>query len=248
MAYSATLFNTNALYQIIAQVGHGFSVGQALAFNGTDFVLAQANSTANANQFVGIVGAIEDNDHFWLTQEGYIFDSTSVDVPYTPGTLYYLSATVAGRLTATKPSSVGNVVIPCFIAYTTTDGFFFGSVGQQVTSGPFNNWVTVTTSTSMAVNTGYFVSVAAPANMLLPPVAAVGDIVEIVSKSTQQIIVTQNTLQQAFYLNEFTTIGAGGSIEMLQTDGVYCGSIKLVCSVVNEEWEVLYGSGNWQYN
>jgi hypothetical protein len=54
----------------------------------------------------------------------------------TAGTVYFLSPSSAGALTATAPTTVGQVSKPLLIAYTTTAGYFFDWRGEVLASNP----------------------------------------------------------------------------------------------------------------
>lgn len=104
----------------INQVGHGFTAGQIIRFDGSDYVLAQADTLANA-EVAGMVGAIEDADNFTLLVIGEVDGLSGL----TAGDLYYLDPAVAGGLTSTRPTTT-DVVVPLLIATSTTGGLFYG--------------------------------------------------------------------------------------------------------------------------
>ena len=246
MAYSALQFNTNALYQAVNQTTHNFSVGQVLRFDGVDFVLADNTSEANA-AVTGIVSRLENANQFYLTQEGFVAGLTTAPTEgggYIPGTLYYLSAT-SGEMTSIKPSAVGTVEFPCFVAYTATSGFFFGSGGTLIESGSLFDWTTVTVNTSMAVNQGYNINGVGSINMLLPAVSAEGDIIEIATLGVNGCVITQNAGQSVNIVDETSTIGVGGTVTLQTTNGVLSGSITLVCLVADTVWKCIDGTGVW---
>jgi hypothetical protein len=111
----------------ITQAAHGFSVGDWLRLSGTTYVLAQADSEANA-EVVGVVSAVADVDNFTLTTGGLVTGLSGL----TAGTVYYLSASSAGDITTTEPSAVGEVSKPVFIARSTTSGYVFNMRGAIV--------------------------------------------------------------------------------------------------------------------
>lgn len=97
----------------VTQTAHGFSVGDVIKSAGTAnaYAKAQANSAANA-EVVGIVTVVTDADNFTYTTEGVI--TTGVPVA-TAGTTYFLSPSSAGAMTATEPTTVGQVSKPLLI-------------------------------------------------------------------------------------------------------------------------------------
>lgn len=109
---------------IITQASHGFVAGDVLRLSGTTYVKAQANSEANA-EAVGIVSASVTSGIFRLVTHGKISGLTGL----TAGTVYFLSQSSAGALTATEPTTVGQVSKPVLIADTTTSGWIFNMRG-----------------------------------------------------------------------------------------------------------------------
>lgn len=97
----------------VTQTTHGFSVGDIIKSAGTAnaYAKAQANSSANA-EVVGIVTVVTDANNFTYTTEGVI--TTGVPVA-TAGTTYFLSPSSAGAMTATEPTTVGQVSKPLLI-------------------------------------------------------------------------------------------------------------------------------------
>ncbi len=242
MAYSATLLNTNLLANPISQAAHGFTLGEILRFNGTIFVTAQADSETNS-EVVGMVSSIGDANTFWITQVGYVPALTTG--PYVAGTLYYLSPTNPGELTATKPTAAGQVELPCFIAYTTTSGYFFSGVGDLITSGPLFAWTVVTINTNMSVNQGYIVNGGGSINLLLPATSVIGDIIEIATLGTNGCVVTQGAGQSLNIVDVTSTVGAGGTTTLQTTGGVLSGSIRLLCVATDTQWKSIAGTGTW---
>lgn len=99
----------------ITQASHGFSVGEALYFNGTVWAKALADS-ADTAEFLGLVEEIK-GDTFTIVYQGKIKNLSGL----TPGAVYFLSASVAGGITTVVPSS-GNVNKPLLVARSSTEG------------------------------------------------------------------------------------------------------------------------------
>lgn len=145
---------------LVVQVGHGFTqIGQPVAFNGTSYVLADASNPALFA--IGVVREVVATDKVILQSTGSIPNvaaTLALSGVLTPGALYYVSA-VAGRLTDTPPSGVGQFTQAIFIAgasdgivlpwkptdvQTTvlartgeiTKYYYTASAGQTVFSGP----------------------------------------------------------------------------------------------------------------
>jgi tartrate dehydratase beta subunit/fumarate hydratase class I family protein len=111
----------------INQTTHGFSVGDWVYLSGTTYTLAQADDIMSS-EVVGIVSAVADADNFTLQFMGYISGLSGL----VAGEAYFISPTVAGTITSTAPSTVGQFVKPVFIADTTTSGYVFNMRGNEV--------------------------------------------------------------------------------------------------------------------
>lgn len=117
----------------IDQVGHGLVTGNIvrLASNGA-YVKAQADTEANA-EVLGAVYSVFSPDAFVLMAFGRIGGFTGL----TTGTVYYLSPTTAGAVTATEPSTPGQVSKPIFIADSPNAGWMLNMRGNIIPT-PFN--------------------------------------------------------------------------------------------------------------
>lgn len=242
MPYSATLFTTNTLNKLVFQIGHGFIVGQVLRFNGATFVTAQADNEPNA-EVVGMVYAISDADNFWITQVGFVANLATG--PYTPGMLYYLSETVPGQLQTVRPTIVGEVIVPCFIADTATSGFFFGNVGEVIEPAIPFTWTTLVAGLTMVPNNGYVINGAGSLALKLPAISAVGNILKIMTLGVNGVSVTQDPFQVIHAVDAVTTVGVGGSLQLQPTNAILAGTLTLICIVANTTWRVDSGTGIW---
>jgi hypothetical protein len=109
---------------IVEQVAHGLSVENVVRFNGTIFVLAKADTPEHA-EVAGIVIAVPSPDIFYLHCIGPMEFGSLI-----PGSVYFLSNTTAGLLTADEPSDVGDISKPLLIACGPTTGYFFNFRGM----------------------------------------------------------------------------------------------------------------------
>ncbi len=121
------LGTSGQLSREISQAAHGFTVGEILQFNGTIWVLSQADNAADANS-LGIVSFIDDVNDFELTLYGYVPGLSGL----VAGDNYFLDPTVAGGMTTTAPVTVGQIRKPIFTADSTTSGYFYNYNGQQL--------------------------------------------------------------------------------------------------------------------
>lgn len=109
------------LTQPVTQVAHGLVVGNVIRIATTgNYVVAQADSSADATSVVGIVIAVTDANNFTFQYGGIV----SAIAGLTVGDPYFLSPTVAGGYTATLPSTAGQVVLPLFYALSATSALW----------------------------------------------------------------------------------------------------------------------------
>ena len=111
----------------IAQTGHGLAVGDVVRLDGTDYVLAQADTIENA-EVAGIASGVADANNFTLAISGYVSGLSGL----TAGSVHYLDETTAGALTDTEPSTDGVVSKPLLIADSATSGFLINMRGALV--------------------------------------------------------------------------------------------------------------------
>lgn len=221
MAQSAKILATNALYQYVSQA-NAFVRGDVVRFDGANYVGSQADSASNA-VVIGMVSAIKTaNTEFYITQAGYVYGLTASPVnpggAFVPGTLYYLSPTNPGKLTATVPV-FPDVVVPVYVAITATTGFFLGNFGSVVAGGGGSSftWNLITANQTLAVDNGYFVNGVGSLNLALPAAAALGKEIIVWDVGGNGFTITQSNLPapgQSITAGTLTTTpGAGGSIQ-----------------------------------
>ncbi len=122
----------NSLTHAVTQTAHGFSLAQIVRFDGTNYVLAQADNFADS-EAVGIVSEVTDADNFIITMYGLvIFPMMGT---FTPGSAYYLSDVTAGALTDTAPVNPTSVVKFMFIATDIGSGYFLNYEANTVGGG-----------------------------------------------------------------------------------------------------------------
>lgn len=230
------------LQQLVTQVAHGFTVGQVVTFRGTQFHLSQANSLLNC-QGVLIVMNVVDADHFWVCQDGYLMD---LPLLFVEGDQYYVDPATPGALTAVQPSVTGQVSLPCFVADSTTSGYFYTGSGTLVTSPLTPTIVNVTTATqAMTANTTYIVNYTVGQCTLTLPVAAnQGDTIDIIGGEAGNAAgwkIAQNASQYIRDISSVTTTGVTGT---LTTTNQY-QSIEIMCSNPSDAhaWSVINQQG-----
>lgn len=123
-ATGATGPSQETIERAITQTSHGLSVGDVVRFTGSAYVKALADSEADA-EVIGIVSAVSGPDDFTLVTGGFVSGLAGL----TSGAVHYLSASSAGALTTTEPSTIGTVSKPILIAISTSAGYFFNMRG-----------------------------------------------------------------------------------------------------------------------
>lgn len=250
MAFEAYQVNANALYQPVNQLAHGFDNGDIVTWDGTDWILAQSDAVANCGM-IHIVSLKINANSFYVTQAGHISGLVRTPInpatAFIPGTTYYLSETTAGRLTATPPTGINQVLLPCFKAYDATSGFFLGVDGTVIESGVIFDWETVINDTAMVPNMGYWVDGAVPLVMTLPAVSPAKSIIKILDVGGNGTVVKGVLGQSITYLDKVTGAFPAGSLTLLPTGAALKGSFEMICTTADTNWDILWGSGNWLF-
>ena len=124
----------------VTQSSHGFSVGEALKSSGSNgaYAKAQADSAANA-EVVGVVTVVTDTNNFTLTLSGMVTVAGAVPNE-TAGTALFLSASSAGALTATEPSTSGQISKPVAIVTTANAAMILVTYRGETISTGVTNW------------------------------------------------------------------------------------------------------------
>ena len=108
-----------ALKSTIEQTAHGFNtadIGCALYLNGGVYAKAKADA-ANTAEVVGFLDSLVDLNTFTVTMAGEVrIIRTMGEGDLVPGSVYFLSTTDAGRVTATEPTVVGQISQPVGVA------------------------------------------------------------------------------------------------------------------------------------
>lgn len=145
---SWTTVNTSNSTVTITQNSHGFvaaDIGRPVYLNGSTYAFAQADTEAKA-EVAGLINSIIDTNTFTLCLAGEV-SSVGANLivgggSLVAGEMYFLSATVAGRITVTPPSVVGQISKPIGIARSTTAFDFFNMRGSSV--GGSNTYTQIT--------------------------------------------------------------------------------------------------------
>jgi hypothetical protein len=126
----------------INQTSHGFAVGDVLISSGNTYNKALA--IEQQPEALGVVTVVEDVDNFTLTYAGYtdlVAGMTDDNGNLLSGdTVYYLSDVEEGKLTASPPVTVGDILKPMmYVIESDTSANIFQVRGNVITSGSTNN-------------------------------------------------------------------------------------------------------------
>ena len=97
----------------VNQASHGFAVQDAVYFDGTNWLKAQADAIDTLG--IGVVSVVTDVDNFTVITDGKITGLSGL----TTGEWYYVSDATAGLLTTTESTIYSN---PLLIATSATEG------------------------------------------------------------------------------------------------------------------------------
>lgn len=147
---------TNGDKITVTQASHGFTssdVGCPLYLNGSTWTKARADVVSTA-EVAGFIYSVIDSNTLRISTSG---QCPTVGANFlegggslTAGELYFLSATTAGKVTATEPSTIGQVSKPIAIATSTTAVQFFNMRGTVV--GAANARTQITLSNNSTAN------------------------------------------------------------------------------------------------
>ena len=214
----------NVIIANVAQTSHGFSVGNAIYFNGTSYVLARAD-TASAAEAVGVVSTIVDANTFSYTTSGRITGLSGL----TAGGVYFLSDITAGLLTLTQPTTSTSITKPMLIALSTTIGLLVNYRGVVVGSSGGSsaivrsvNSISSPTTAGAVASTDYVYFVSGTTTLTLP--TAVG-----------------NT-------NRYTIKNTGGATVTIATTSSQTidGSTTATLAVQNTALDLISDGSNWR--
>lgn len=139
----------DAIKKVYSQVSHGFLYGQVIGYDGTQFVLKQANA-GNTIETIGLVSKVNDANSFTITYAGFI-DLTPL-IGISANTVYYVSPDLAGALTTNAPVLVGQENRPILITQTTTTGIVVQYRGEIITQAPITGGTGTTNVTGVIGN------------------------------------------------------------------------------------------------
>lgn len=115
-----------------------------------------------------------------------------------------------------------------------------GSGTISIASLGYVPWSRISANQTLLVNNGYICGSGGSLTLLLPPIAAVGDIIEITLNGATGFTITQSAGQSIRLGNQTTTAGIGGTLSSTAQGD----SVRMVCVVANNTWNILSNMGN----
>ena len=116
---------------------NGFEIGDVVKTSAPGFVgatvgitFAVADNVSNSSSVVGLVKEVAST-HIDVVNTGLISGLTGI----TSGNVYYLSPTVRGAFTETKPTTVGQIVKPMIVAVSGTQAVVVNQLGIENVAG-----------------------------------------------------------------------------------------------------------------
>jgi hypothetical protein len=121
------------------QAAHGFGIGDVVIYSGGTYVKAIADGTQDGEVF-GVVTEVPSSSGFTVTFAGYVTGLTSAGL--STNTTYFVSDTVAGQLSTTKPTTEGHIVKPILATTTVDEALVFQYLGVTVATGLTQSFIT----------------------------------------------------------------------------------------------------------
>ena len=126
----------------ITQASHGLTMGDVVRVNSSGNYVKAIATSSQLGEAIGMVSSVSGNS-FVVTLKGKITGlsgavQTVEASAYTPGEVYFLSGTTAGKLISDPDNAAltripaGGVRKPMFLSTSTTDGYVLGYVGSIV--------------------------------------------------------------------------------------------------------------------
>ena len=122
---------TSAVSINVAQASHGFSTGNAVYYNGSAYVKAEANASTTLG--LGVV-TVTDANNFVFYMAGQITGLSGL----TAGQYYFVSDATPGALTTTEPTASTSYSNPILLALSTTSGIVLPFRPSQVPAASNN--------------------------------------------------------------------------------------------------------------
>ncbi len=124
----------NSSFITVTQTAHGLSVNQAIRHDGTNYVKAKADSSANSN-VCGVVKNVIDADNFEFVSEGFLSGN------WTAGGEYFLSPSTDGLLITLTDPEVWNIgEVRQFVGFATPAGLKIEiGEGDEISSVSFDS-------------------------------------------------------------------------------------------------------------
>lgn len=140
-----------------AKVAHGFALGDALAVDSLGIFIGARSDSPSTCEVVGFVTDVIDADTFELTTPNTY--ARDLWTGLTPGHVYYVSSTVAGKLVDVVPVTPGFVNKPVMIAVNATSGVILNQRGAIIPQPPTQSTNVVTVNTALIDGVSHLIQI-----------------------------------------------------------------------------------------
>jgi hypothetical protein len=138
-----TWLEASSIRRRVTQASHGLTMGDVVRVNSSGSYVKAIATSPQLGEAIGMVSSVSGNS-FVVTLKGKISGlsgavQTVEAAAYTPGEVYFLSGSTAGKLISDPDNAVltripaGGVRKPMFLPTSTTEGYVLGYVGSVVT-------------------------------------------------------------------------------------------------------------------
>lgn len=209
----------------VTQAAHGFTVGEAIYFDGAEYALAIADSTLTA-EVIGVVQDVLSVNEFVFISVGLLEGLSGL----TPGLVGWLSDATPGLVTEDIPTTVGNITKPIWIAISATSAMVYQERGKIIPNPSFQafGFVEATASIEMVASTGYYTNGAGTITYTVPASPVNGDYFVISGGTNTTGWVLQMSGSQVLKIGNQVTTAGGTLSSTLPTD-----SVSIVCVGAN---------------
>lgn len=226
-----------------ASNGVALTLGQnSIDVNGINATDTQIGVVELADNAETIAGAATDRANTPASLAAKLGVQTANGIPYGAGTAAAIGWT--GALTNGQLVIGSTGVAP--VAATLTAG-----AGTSITNGAgsitiastasSDNWQAISASQALVANNAYLcIAPGGALSLSLPATAAQFTQIEVALNGATSFTITQGAGQQIRFGNVTTTLGAGGSL----ASSAQGDTVKLLCTVANNEWMVVSAVGN----
>lgn len=149
-----------------SKVAHGFALGDVLAVDSSGNFIGARSDSPTTCEVVGFVTDVIDADTFELTTPNTY--ARDLWTGLTPGHVYYVSSTVAGKLVDVVPVTPGFVNKPVMIAVNATSGIILNQRGVIIPQPPTQSTNVITLNTALIDGTSHLLQIENNSGAIVP--------------------------------------------------------------------------------